>query len=165
MRTYSVAPMDRLAWIVTAYITGLTGVFIILGVLLPASRFLLAPAAALLLVIWMSWQIAPKRCELTGDVLVIVRGWPFRDISIPVGEIREVTRVKISPFTIRSFGVGGLFSWSGWFWNREIGSFFAEITNIGRTVLIDAGKKYVISPEVPEQFVQDIQSRFSAIPT
>ncbi|MBP6963894.1 MAG: hypothetical protein KBC96_05750 [Armatimonadetes bacterium] len=160
MKTYDVAPMDLFMKIVTLLVCVLTVAFVVWGVVQPAERGTLLVAAFLLILIWTCWQIAPKRYDLTDDSLVIVRGWPFRDIPIPVAKILDVCPVKLSSFTtLRTFGVGGLFSASGWFWNKDIGSFFAEITNGHRTVLIDAGRKYVISPEDPHEFVQDIQTR------
>lgn len=159
MKTYNVAPMDLAMRIVTLFLFALTAVFAIWGILQPALRGMLAVAAFLLLLIWICWQIAPKRYDLTDDALIIVRGWPFRDISIPTAEIHDVRPVKISPFsTIRTFGVGGLFSASGRFWNKEIGGFYAGITNSKATVLISNSKKYVISPEDADQFLADMES-------
>ena len=164
MKTYNVAPMDLAMRIVTAFVFAFAAAYIIWGIVEPSRRALLVVGVALLVAIWIGWEIAPKRYDLTDDALIIVRGWPFRDISIPTAEIREVRRIKVSPITLRSFGVGGIFSWSGWFWNKQIGTFFAEITNGHRSVLIDAGRKYVISPEDPDSFVDEIRPPLSQHP-
>lgn len=161
MRTYPVAPLDGLVRVVTAVVFALTALCVGMSFWLPELRSMSAVAALLVLVIWIGWQIAPKRFDVTDDSLVIVRGWPFRNISVPLREITSVERVKLSMTTMRSFGVGGLFSHSGIFWNRQIGRFYAGITSTGDTVLVTAREKFVISPEDPEQFVADMQSRIS----
>ncbi len=158
MGTYRTAPMDTPARIGTALISILMVGCAAVGVLVAEMRPLITVAVLLAVTAWFSWRIAPKRYEATGEAVVIVRGWPFRDISIPVSGIREVRRVTLSPWkTVRTFGVGGLFSYSGRFWARDVGKFYGGVTDFGRAVLIDAGERYVISPENPDDFVRDIR--------
>lgn len=149
--------MDGLVRVATAVVLALTALCIGVGFWLPELRSMLAAGALLVLVILISRQIAPKRLEVTDDSLVIIRGWPFRKISVPLREITSVERVKLSMWTMRSFGVGGLFSHSGRFWGSGIGTFYGGITSVADAVLIAAGEKFVISPDDPDQFVQDIE--------
>ena len=159
MNTYRVAPMDVSARTGTVLVFAMTVACIVAGILKAEVRPLIAAAALLLVLTWMSWQVAPKRYDLTDDALVIIRAWPFRDISIAVQDIREVKRVEFSPWTtMGTLYVGGLFSYSGRCWNKQLGGFYSGITDFKRTVLIVANEKFVISPERPDEFVGDIDA-------
>ena len=157
MKTYNVAPMDAMARAGTVLVFAMTVACIVAGILKAEVRPLIAAAALLLVLTWMSWQVAPKRYDLTDDALVIIRAWPFRNISIPAQDIREVKRVEFSPWTaMGTLYVGGLFSYSGRLWNKQLGGFYSGITDFKRTVLIVANGKFVISPERPDEFIGDI---------
>lgn len=158
MRTYNVAPMDLAARIGTVFFHVLMVTVITVIAVRPDGRPMLWGFAFLAIGSWYCLEIAPKRYDVTDEAMVIVRGRSFSKISIPLNDIREVRRVKLSPWsTIRTFGVGGVFSYSGRFRARNVGKFYGAITDLSRTVLIEAGKKYVISPEDPAQFVEEIQ--------
>ena len=60
-------------------------------------------------------------------------------------------------WTIRTFGVGGLFGYYGKFSNRKIGSMTWYVTHRNKTILITttAGKKILISPDEPETFITE----------
>jgi hypothetical protein len=151
--------MDGLVRLATAVVFALTALCFGMAFWMSELRSMFAAAALLAVVIAIGRQIAPKRLEVTDDSLVIVRGWPFRNILISLNEITGAERVKLSMLTMRSFGVGGLFSHSGRFWGSGIGSFYGGITSVADAVLITAGEKVVISPEDPDQFVADMQSK------
>ncbi len=64
---------------------------------------------------------------------------------------------------IRTFGNGGLFSFSGRYWNRRLGHFRAFVTDAKRAVVLRyEGKTFVISPDEPEAFVSDVRRRLGA---
>jgi len=56
--------------------------------------------------------------------------------------------------SLRLFGNGGLFLFGGLFWNRRLGRYRAWVTDPARCVVLEfANRKWVVSPERPEEFV------------
>jgi hypothetical protein len=59
--------------------------------------------------------------------------------------------------SIRVFGNGGLFSFTGLYQNKRLGSYRAYVTDDKRTVVVRLKEKtIVISPEFPDEFVRTI---------
>lgn len=155
--TYPPAKMDTAHTIVTASVFVLMGLFAYLPLCLDLKP-LWGAAAFVAVVIAFSWQMRPARYEISDEGVTIVRAWPFGNIAIPKAEIKDVRPVKLTAKTIRTFGVGGLFGTGGWSWNRDLGNFFVAITNGHKLLLISNGEKFVISPEDPERFVNEVKS-------
>lgn len=156
--TYRPAKMDTAITIVTASVFLLLGIFLVLAVSMH-EKPMWGAVALLAVVIAVSWQMKPARYEVSDESVRVVRGWPFRNIAIPKAEIRDVRPVVLTWRTIRTCGVGGLFSTGGWFWSRELGHFLVAMTNGHKLVLISNGGKFVISPGNPDEFISDVRSR------
>jgi hypothetical protein len=63
--------------------------------------------------------------------------------------------------SIRTFGNGGAFSFSGFYYNKRLGSYRAFVTDPRRAVVLRyATRRVVLSPAVPKDFVSDL-----AVPT
>jgi len=61
--------------------------------------------------------------------------------------------------SIRTFGNGGLFSFSGFYHNKTLGTYRAWITDSKQTVVLAFPKRtVVISPVPPDDFVQELMS-------
>jgi len=59
--------------------------------------------------------------------------------------------------SIRTFGNGGAFSFSGFFYNKRLGSYRAYVTDPRRAVVLRyANRRVVLSPAAPEDFVNDL---------
>jgi hypothetical protein len=59
--------------------------------------------------------------------------------------------------SIRTFGNGGAFSFSGFYYNKRLGSYRAYVTAPSRAVVLRyTNRRVVLSPAVPEDFVQDL---------
>lgn len=59
--------------------------------------------------------------------------------------------------SIRTFGNGGAFSFTGFYYNKRLGSYRAFVTNPHHTVVLRyANRRVVLSPATPEDFVQDL---------
>jgi hypothetical protein len=59
--------------------------------------------------------------------------------------------------SIRTFGNGGFYSFTGWFWNRELGRYRAFLTDHSRVVVLRyPGRTIVVSPGDPEAFVREL---------
>src|SRR4030095_6443450 len=75
--------------------------------------------------------------------------------------LRELRSVKFDPTathrSIRTFGNGGFFSFTGYFRNKALGSYRAFLTDRRRAVVLRfPSSVIVISPDRPEDFVNTI---------
>jgi Bacterial PH domain len=94
--------------------------------------------------------------SLTADALLIDR--PFWKTRVP---LRELQSVKFDPDltrrSVRTFGNGGFFSFTGYFRNKELGSYRAFMTDRRRAVALRfPNYVIVVSPDRPEHFVSVI---------
>jgi hypothetical protein len=96
--------------------------------------------------------------EITPDAIVIKRLiWKTR---LPRDGLTGVRPAKIQWPHWRLFGNGGAFAFSGWFTSSGIGTYHGFFTDPSRTVLLEYGdKRYVISPDEPDRFVEEVSSR------
>lgn len=140
---------------VTIGIIGLAAVPLLVGKEWGVAKLV---AALLWPVILISWQARPKCYEIRGDALVIVRSFPFRDVVIPLADIRDVRSAKLGALMLRKiYGINGLFSNTGWFRSREFGKFFASVTDGDKVVMLSNGQRYAISPAQPDEFIADLK--------
>ncbi len=59
--------------------------------------------------------------------------------------------------SLRTCGNGGGFSFTGWYWSKSLGNYRAFVTDLDRTVVLRFEKRtIVVSPDAPEDFVQDL---------
>ncbi len=69
------------------------------------------------------------------------------------------------PGSLRLFGVGGLFAFSGRFWHPDLGSYRAYATDGSRSVLLDFGdERILVTPDSPRDFAAAVrlQSHYRA---
>jgi len=94
--------------------------------------------------------------SITNDAFLIDR--LFWTTRIPLTELQSV---KFDPAathrSIRTFGNGGFFSFTGYFRNKELGSYRAFMTDRRRAVVLRfSSSVIVISPDRPEDYVNTI---------
>ncbi len=102
-----------------------------------------------------------------GCALLTVRGYSLTADEILVRRLFWTTRLPRAGLvsatvvpramrrSIRLWGNGGFYSFTGWFWNRELRSYRAFVTDQGRTVVVRfEHRTIVVSPDSPEDFVQ-----------
>lgn len=84
-------------------------------------------------------------------LLVHRLGWKTK---IPLEELQSaVADPGAMDRSIRLFGNGGLFSFTGWYSNSQLGRFRAFVTDLKLAVVLTFPKrKIVVSPERPEEF-------------
>lgn len=157
----------------------------------PWSRFLkLTSAGVTVLILGVFWTVAPISTVdesfafklflyllpivlLGSSAIFIIRGYEIVGDNIEV--IRVIGRAKIPIDTIervefnpaatdmsmRMMGNGGLYSFSGFFRNRYLGSYRAYVTNKMNNVVIyrKSGPPIVVSPGEPAEFIESINSR------
>lgn len=157
------ASLDKLAKVVTIAVTILfTSIIIGQLVLIPDSvQYTSFITVFILLLIYLIVFLFRPICyNITDESLVIHR--PLTDIKIDLKDIKNVElldkeRLK---WTIRTFGVGGLFGYWGRFANSKIGVMTWYATRRDKAVLITTfnNKKIVLTPDEPELFVSNIIS-------
>lgn len=117
-----------------------------------------------------SWISALPVAILFGSLLFMVRGYSLTSDALLVHRLVWTTRLPLSSLrsaqaepdamrgSLRTFGNGGLFSFTGRYTNGKLGGYSAYVTDPRRAVVLDFGtRKVVVSPAVPEEFVNDIR--------
>jgi Bacterial PH domain len=107
----------------------------------------------LALVVWATTSMI-RGYEIQPGKIVIVRLLSRKEIQITPDSAARVDP-EIFNGSFKKFGNGGFFSISGLFRNSTIGDFNAYITDIKKSVVINAvNGTFVISPENPSEFVE-----------
>ena len=119
----------------------------------------------------LAWATLVPLAIVFGGLLLTVRGYAVTSDAILVHRLLWSTRLPLSELKsaefapdiarggLRLFGNGGLFSFSGLFRNRSLGTYRAFLTDLHRTVVLHFTKRtVVVSPSAPEDFVHDVDS-------
>ena len=122
-------------------------------------------------VLWSgrSWMAVLPVAILCGGVLFTIRGYTVSPEAILVHRLFWTTRLPLAALqsaqfepdamrrSLRTFGNGGLFSFTGFFRNSSLGSYRAFVTDPHRTVVLHfRARTVVVSPSAPEEFVHDV---------
>lgn len=111
---------------------------------------------------------------LLGAALFVIRDYTLAPGELRICRLLWITRVPLTGLqsaefvpnamsrSLRLCGNGGLFSFTGWYRNRALGTYRAFVTDLKPTVVLRfSGRTVVISPANPERFVSEI-SQFAA---
>lgn len=103
---------------------------------------------------------------LAGSLLCMVRGYVLSEHAIIVKRLGWTTHLPLAGLqsvsgdaeimrrSLRIFGNGGLFSFTGEFWNRRLGRYRALATDPSRAVVLRYPKRtIVITPHDPQHFI------------
>jgi Bacterial PH domain len=116
--------------------------------------------AFLFLIYVMSYALSPKSYEINEKSLIIKR--PFKDVIIDRSQIASATAVESSAlrWSVRTFGVGGLFGYFGKFWNKEFGDMTWYASQRSHTVLITTNdqQKIILTPDQEVAFVKEVMN-------
>lgn len=109
---------------------------------------------------------------LIGCLPFIIRGYRITKDAILIPRLFWTTRLHLDGLqsvaavpgamrmSLRTFGNGGGFSFTGWYWNKPLGSYRAFVTDLERTVVLRFGNQtVVVSPDSPEAFVSALSGR------
>ncbi|MGH8265229.1 MAG: PH domain-containing protein [Steroidobacterales bacterium] len=122
-----------------------TGLAVTVLVLIAATGILTGPRQ---LSIWWAAMVWLPLLILISSIAFVVRGYTLTEHTL---EIRRLGWKTILPLrglvkasgdldllrgSIRVFGNGGLFSITGWFWNRRVGFYRAYATDLSRAVFL-----------------------------
>lgn len=115
---------------------------------------------------WSSWPALLPVSLIVGCALYSIRGYTLSSDTLLVHRLIWSTRIPLADLqsaevqpsamkgSIRVFGNGGLFSFTGRYWNRTLGTYRAFVTDLNRTAILRfANRTIVLSPESPEDFV------------
>jgi hypothetical protein len=131
------------------------------------------------------WEVAAKSYPLVfrwvavlplvllfGAALFTIRGYTISSDAIIVHRLLWSTHLPriglesacvepdVMRGSLRTFGNGGGFSITGLYYNKRLGSYRAFVTDPHRTVVLRyANRRVVVSPEMPERFVNDLRVR------
>lgn len=104
-----------------------------------------------------AWYYSPKKYTVSERAVTVIR--PAKNLVIPIDTIEMVEDKTVSMFkTLKTFGNGGYFSFSGSFYNKQDGKFVMSAKN-ANYVMIHADKKYVLSPDEKDRFILDVQKK------
>jgi hypothetical protein len=124
--------------------------------------------------IWSSRGIRPwvallPLALICGGALFTIRGYTVILDAILVHRLFWTTRLPLAGlqsaqfepdamrWSLRTFGNGGLFSFTGFFRNKALGAYRAFVTDQHRTVVLRySARTVVVSPAAPEEFVHDL---------
>jgi hypothetical protein len=106
---------------------------------------------------------------LFGCALCTIRGYSMSSDSILVHRLMWSTALsraglqsaQVEPDvmrrSLRTFGNGGAFSFTGFYYNKRLGSYRAFVTDPRRAVVLRyANRRVVLSPAAPQDFVDDL---------
>jgi hypothetical protein len=109
---------------------------------------------------------------VASTVLTMVRGYVLTESELRVRRLGWETRLPLDGLvsvtgdneamqrSIRLFGNGGMFAFTGEFWNRSLGRYRALATDPTRAVVLKyANRRIVITPHDPQKFIVQARMR------
>jgi len=124
---------------------------------------------------WIGWLlILVPVLSLVVSAAFMVRGYVLTDTALIVKRPGWTSRLDLSRLnsavvdpdalqgSLRLFGNGGFFSFTGWFRNKKFGVYRAFATDAKKAVVLRfADKTVVITPDDPQKFVAEIKPDIS----
>ena len=119
-----------------------------------------------------SWWLGLALLALVGGCeLFAIRGYAVTPEAILVHRLLWTTRLPLAGlrsaqfepnamrWSLRTFGNGGFFSFSGFYRNKPLGTYRAFVTDRHQTVVLRYdGRTVVVSPASPEEFAHELVS-------
>jgi len=114
--------------------------------------------AVLISALAFSYMYSTKGYETRGKGLIITTHNEIRKFNyLQIMDVRKVAAGEMAGLS-RTFGVGGLFGYSGHFHNSTIGDMTFYATQQKNWVLMHtfAGEAIVVTPDNPDKFVYEV---------
>ena len=124
----------------------------------------------------LPWIALPPLAIVFGAAPFTIRGYTVTPEAILVQRLFWTTRLPLADlqsaefrpdvmrWSIRTFGNGGVFSFSGFFRNKTLGAYRALVTDPHRTVVLRfPTRTMVVSPSAPEEFIHDLGVKNHAV--
>ncbi len=122
------------------------------------------------------WGALLPLAIVCGSALFTVRGYTVTPDAILIHRLFWTTRFPLAGLysaevepeamrgSIRTFGNGGLFSFTGWFYSKALGVYRAFVTDPHKAVVLHFDRRNVVlSPSAPEDFARDIRNTIHAV--
>ncbi len=122
----------------------------------------IAIIALLLFTYILSYSFSPKNYSITDENLIVNRLFSNKEIKLSsIQKVQELNNDELK-WSLRTFGVGGLFGYFGKFWVSKLGSMIWYATKRNNAVLIETGsKKIIVTPDEQEKFVNELKSKIA----
>lgn len=166
MKTFTSSP-DRIATTVPYLLILIALVPLILGIfkhqeLEKSPAILIAFATGPAIVITLNiYMFLYRTLSINIDTDNIIINRKLKPVTISLSGIKSIREISDSEMknTIRTFGNGGLWGYTGWFYNRNLGKMLWYCTQRKNYILIEKtdNKKIVISPDKPDELIQFIR--------
>lgn len=138
-----------------------TGLMVVVGVVVawqvPERWVRLGVPVFLAGIMGITWLFRVQGYAVSPGLLEIRRsGWTTR---VPLSGLRSVANATdLIRGSIRLAGNGGLYAFTGWYWNRSLGRYRMWLNDTRRSVLLDLGhRRVVVAPEDPAAFMEVIR--------
>lgn len=173
MDTYECAPPSLSIKVISTFIAiiplAILFMFFMLLITNPAS--LRTGENALLLVIsilptiliigtayWLCWRLKPVGYRFENGQIIISRRLPWREVRYSLSDLVSVEVIpRMRMMTIQMPGTGGLFSYTGRFYNTQMGWFRGYLTTSRDFILLrGTNNSIAISPLHVEVFLADL---------
>lgn len=161
MKTYT-APWSTALKVVSVIVT-----LVCLGVTLGLTCFPNSKPSGPL-AMWLRWLPVAL---VVACALFTVRGYTITADAILVHRLFWDTRLSRAGLqsarfepqsmckSIRTCGNGGFYSFTGWYWNKTLGSYRAFVTDPRRAVVLRYERRtLIVSPDEPERFIQELKA-------
>jgi hypothetical protein len=115
------------------------------------------------------WFCVVPLAVVFGSALFTIRGYTVLPDAILVHRLLWATRLprgglaaatfdpEAMRWSLRAFGNGGLFSFSGFYWNRRLGAYRVFVTDPRRAVVLRySNRTVVVSPSYPVDFANEL---------
>lgn len=159
MKTYR-APWCRWLWILSAAASAVCLTCALLPWMLPGmdgsppwARVLLSLPVALLPACAL---FTVRSYRITHDAVLVRR--LFWETRLPLAGLRSARHEALAlRKSVRVFGNGGFFSFTGWYWSPALRTYRAFVTDPARAVILRfPTRTIVLSPEDPDAFVAEL---------
>ena len=114
-------------------------------------------APALLIVVFIiTYLLKPLSINVYDSNITIHRR--VSPVTIPFSDIRAISKVENMGFAFRTFGNGGMFGYTGKYYNAGLGRMTWYCTQRRNYILVEKtdGKKIVFTPDDPDSFMHDL---------
>jgi len=157
------APWGKALWIVSTAVTALliwvSGILSAFSKAAPGHGILGRPLSLLpLIIIVGAAPFTVRSYAITPDAILVQR--LFWNTRVPLVDFQSA---RFDPgalrWSIRTCGNGGMYSFTGWYWNRRLGAYRAFATDPKRAVVLKfARRTIVLTPDSPEDFVRELSA-------
>jgi len=156
MKRFSAPWGQSLVWVSVLSVVVLLGIGIWLACMGNPHRLQFFPLFIFIGLMLITALFIIRGYTITPDAILVHR--LFWDTRLPrEGLLSATVEPKVMNRSVRVCGNGGLFSFTGWFWSKQLGRYKGYVTDLNRTVVLRWEKRTaVVSPGDPEGFVQAV---------